>query len=81
MAVMELNGPFLQKTREFVLFAGTGLRLRRLILVVVIGTAVASTKSWKLHRFEISWCSRSKSDVHLASVRGTRRAGRATAAA
>jgi hypothetical protein len=54
MAVMELNGPFLQKTHEFVLFAGTGLRLRRLILVVVIGTAVASTKSWKLHRFEIS---------------------------
>jgi hypothetical protein len=54
MAVMELNGPPLQETREFVLFAGTGLRLRRLIPVVVIGTAVASTKSWKLHRFEIS---------------------------
>jgi hypothetical protein len=54
MAVMELNGPSFQEIHEFVPFAGSGLRLRRLILVVVIGTAVASTESWKLHRFEIA---------------------------
>jgi len=55
MAVMELKGPVS-------LFKNTRIRshsehkpaIAASIVVVVIGTEVASSELWKLHRFEIS---------------------------
>jgi hypothetical protein len=69
MAVMELKGPVRLSKKHTNLFDCEHKPAIAFVnFVVVNGTAVASVELWELYRFEISQCSRSESDVHLASV-------------